>query len=57
MKVHIIIEATSEDYHGTYKEFIAVYGDKTKAENEVSRLIEENHNGNVDYYYETRDVL
>ena len=36
--VHIIIEATGEDYHGTYKEVIAVYHNKLHAKKKNKKI-------------------
>ena len=56
MKVFIIIEAKSEDYHGTYKEVVGVFKDLDKAENEVSRLTEENGDYNTEHYLEAFNI-
>jgi len=55
--VHVIIEATSEDYHGTYKEVIAVYHNKLHAKKRIKKLQENCNSYNTEYYFETYPVL
>ena len=56
-KVHILIEQKSEDYHGTYKEIIAVFKNKEDAIKRMEQLREENYNCNIEYDYDTWNVI
>lgn len=56
-KVHIILELKSEDYHGTYKEIVAVYGNEEDCKSKLKELEEENHYYNIEYWHEVFNVL
>lgn len=55
--VYVVIEAKSEDYHGTYREIVSIYANKDTAMKKVNQLIEENYNCDTEYYYETYNVI
>lgn len=56
-KVYIILELKSEDYHGTYKEIIAVYNNEEDCKTKIKELEEENNDYNIEYYHEVFNVL
>ena len=57
MKVHVIIESKSEDYHGTYKEVIEVHSSKEKARERCNELKEKCGEYDTEYDYETFNLL
>lgn len=56
-KVHILLELKSEDYHGTYKEIIAVYSNEEDCKAKRKELEEENYDCNIEYDHEVFNVL
>lgn len=56
-KVHVILELKSEDYHGTYKEIVAVYSNEEDCKAKLKELEEENHYYNIEYWHEVFNVL
>jgi hypothetical protein len=56
MEVYLIIEAKSEDYHGTYKEVIGVYKNKDDALMKIKELEEDNSSCNTEYDYYTYNI-
>ena len=55
-KVYVVIENKSEDYHGTYKEIIAIFNEKEAAVSKIKELEEENYNCNIEYDYDIYNV-
>jgi hypothetical protein len=56
MIVYIVTKNTSEDYHGTYVEIIAVFQTQESAINRVKELQEDNYNYNIVYDCEAYNV-
>lgn len=54
--VYVVIENKSEDYHGTYKEIIAIFNEKEAAVSKIKELEEENYNCNIEYDYDIYNV-
>lgn len=48
--IYIVIEAKSEDYHGTYKEIVGVYSTKKAAEEKAKALSDNNHIYDIEFY-------
>lgn len=55
-KVHVVIEAKSEDYHGTYNEIIQIFSNCDDADKKVKELSETNYKGNIEYFIDTWNV-
>lgn len=55
-KVHVIIESKSVDYHGSYDEIVEIYANIEDAKNKIKELLDENNNGNIDYFIDTYNV-
>lgn len=55
-KVHVVIEAKSEDYHGTYNEIIQIFSNSDDADKKVKELSEINYKCNIEYFVETWKV-
>jgi hypothetical protein len=56
MKVYVLIESTSTDYHGSYKEIIGVYETQSKVLAAINELQSSNTNWNIAYDYEVFEV-
>ena len=55
-KVHVVIEAKSEDYHGTYNEIIQIFSNRDDADKKVKELSETNYKSNIEYFIDTWNV-
>jgi predicted regulator of amino acid metabolism with ACT domain len=55
-KVHVVIEAKSEDYHGTYNEIVQIFANREDADKKVIELSGNNYKGNVEYFIDTWNV-
>jgi len=56
MKVYLVIEAESVDYHGTYKEVVTIYETEKSARVRVAELSEKNNSCDTEYYFETYNL-
>lgn len=55
-EVYILIERTSEDYHGSSDTIIDVFDSHEKAEKSMFEFAESNYKSNIEYYIDTYTV-
>jgi len=54
--VYLVLQLTSEDYHGTYTEVVSAHSTREKARKKVEELYENSLGYNVEFTWEAYNI-